>query len=167
MMKIIRKYPKKSKFSNFRIKMYFDISLENLIYEIRGTKIQSKGFVIEKDNTNYNIGKSLYFYGTKEECINNENLLLLKQEEFDKYIERLKRDKKIKKETNRIDKVIKYLESDKEDFITIFNDDYEIELEYNTKFWNDNDKSDNVYPGLGDIIKHAKREEKFKRIINK
>jgi len=162
-MKIIRKYPKRSKFSNFYIRVDFesewndnDEEIVNLVYKIKGTDKKISGYQTIDNN------KTLVYFGNKEKCISKEDELLLKQKDFEKegFLEKQKH-----KKNTIINKYKLLLEEDLRK-----NDEYyEQEIKNNDLFWDDYPNSiygnSGYYDGIDIIIKQAKRKEKIKKLI--
>ena len=165
-MKIIRKYPKISKFNNFSISVGFESiwvddeeEFIDLVYRINGTKSDLKGFQKVQDHKiNY-----LIFYGTKEECISKEDELLLKQKDFEK-------DNYLIKQKARKDAIINKYKLLLETELKENDEFYENEIKDNNLFWDDYPNSiyseNGGYDGIELIIKNALRKEKIKKLIH-
>ena len=165
-MKIIHKYPKKSKYNNFYLHVCFystwtdnDDEEIKLLFEIKGTDKDLKGYhILENKSAQFN--KSLYFFGSKEECMEKDDELLLKQKSFEENQIKIKQKEDIISIKN---KHLKRLYTD----LKKSKNKYEQELKNNNLFWEDNDNSDySGYEGLSSIINQAQRKLKLKNILD-
>jgi len=167
-MKVTRKYPKKSKFNNFYIKIIFKgeyswWSPDEIVFIIHGTDEKLSGFHIIENKSNSRNGKSSLVYYSKsiDDCKSKESELLVRQQEFEKSLIIEKEKLKIKKLKEKHQKeLISKLEDLKEE------SKYYIE-EIN-EFWENTDSSpvDNNLEDLKLLVEQAKRKVKFKNLVN-